>query len=281
MPREDRAHWSEQSIRCFLELLRIEKEKYNWSERSPTSVGWDNIVRAFNEQTRLGLKKRQLQNKWSDLKNSYFDWRDGLKHSGLGIDPITGEVTYDPVWAAAWNGEGTSEPVGSKYKRPPCCMEIYNILGHTPRDRGKLVSAGGHGKQQTSGGGSEETPNDDSQEDPVPGSTEQGSKRRIGQASVCSPRKKSSQTPSIDDCIESISEYMKDGRSRMSRQIIADEMARVHNILKEDGYTESDPFFVQALFVCGTTAQRRAFLDMTTKEGRASYVNLIWSERKK
>jgi hypothetical protein len=44
---------------------------------------------------------KQMQNKRHDLRRSYFSWRKGVNKSGLGRDPVTGDVTYDPVLYAA------------------------------------------------------------------------------------------------------------------------------------------------------------------------------------
>jgi len=45
-------------------------------------------------------------------------------------------------------------------------------------------------------------------------------------------------------------------------------MAQVNQILKQDGYSESDVVFAQALNLCNSRLRRRAFLDLETKEGR-------------
>ena len=58
-------------------------------------------VRGFNEGTRLGYTKKKCQNKYNELKRLYFNWRDGQTHTGLGRDPLTGEVTTDPEWYGA------------------------------------------------------------------------------------------------------------------------------------------------------------------------------------
>ena len=56
------------------------------------------------------------------------------------------------------------EPAGDKYKRPPFCEQLFSLFGHTPRDRGELFSAGGHGTDQTSSGDNPRTPQDLSNE---------------------------------------------------------------------------------------------------------------------
>jgi len=88
-------------------------------------------------------------------------------------------------------------------------------------------------------------------------------------------KKKSSQTPSLDDCLEDLDNIIKDAKERKSRHITeAEEMAQVNQILKEDGYNESDLFFAQALSLCTHRLHRRAFLGLLTKEGRYNYVKV-------
>jgi len=79
-------------------------------------------------------------------------------------------------------------------------------------------------------------------------------------------KKKSTQTPSLDDCLDDLSQIIKELREMKSRQTTeAEEMAKVNQILKEDGYSESDMFFAQALNVVTNRTRRRAFLDLETK----------------
>jgi len=103
-------------------------------------------------------------------------------------------------------------------------------------------------------------------------------KRSSREHSVCSPvKKKSSKTPSLDDCLDDLDDILKDARERKSRRITeAEEMARVNQILKADGYSESDLFFAQALNLCTHRLHRRAFLNFETKEGRYNYVKVSW-----
>ncbi|KAL6659119.1 hypothetical protein ACP70R_003159 [Stipagrostis hirtigluma subsp. patula] len=80
-----------------------------------------------------------------------------------------------------------------------------------------------------------------------------------------------------DDCLDNLSDIIKDLKERMSRRTTeAEEMAKVRQILKEDGYSESDLFFAQALSLCTNRLHRRNFLDLETKEGRLNYVKVSW-----
>ncbi|KAL6657847.1 hypothetical protein ACP70R_005627 [Stipagrostis hirtigluma subsp. patula] len=279
----DRANWDERTTSLFLELVVKQKELCHWSDKYPTSIGWTNIHRSFNDATKLGYTKKQLQNKYGDLKRAYFNWRDGLNHTGLGRDPVTGEVEVDPVWYAATQGD-SSQQAGEKYKRPPCCDQLFAIFGHTPRDRGELVSAGGHGTEPQSPQGPQSpqtpqhTPQHMADEDERPRTLGQSSKRSSREQSVCSPlKKKTTASVSLDDCLEDISDIIKGSRERKTRRATeAEEIAKVKQILKEDGYSESDELYVEALTVCTDRLHRAIFLDFESKDGRMKYVKAAW-----
>ena len=99
--RQERASWDDRTCSLLLDLINKQKDLYHWNATSPTSLGWTNVVRGFNEVTRLGYNKKKCQNKYNELKHLYFNWRDGQTHTGLGRDPLTGEVTADPEWYGA------------------------------------------------------------------------------------------------------------------------------------------------------------------------------------
>ena len=100
----ERANWDDRTCVLFLDLINQQKTLCHWGSNSPTSIGWTNILHAFENATRLGYDKKQLENKWNELKRVYFNWRNGQTHTRLGHDPQTGEVTADPGLFAADTG---------------------------------------------------------------------------------------------------------------------------------------------------------------------------------
>ena len=116
-------------------------------------------------------------------------------------------------------------------------------------------------------------------DEPVqPHSVGQSSKRVTRDHSVNNLRsKKSSRTPTLDDCLDDLSDIFRDTRVHKAHQATdAEEMAQVNQILKQDGYSESDVVFSQALNLCNNRLRRRAFLDLETKEGQLNWVNVSW-----
>ena len=129
---------------------------------------------------------------------------------------------------------------------------------------------GGHQLDSTPSSGSPRTPLALSDEPVLPRSGAQPSKRVHREHSINSPRsKKSSKTPSINDCLDDLSHIIREARSSKARQATdAEELSQVNQILKQDGYSESDVVFAQAVNLCNNGLRRRAFLDLETKEGR-------------
>ena len=94
---------------------------------------------------------------------------------------------------------------------------------------GELVSAGGHQPDSTPSSGSPRTPPGLLDEPVLPRSGGQPSKRVHREFSVNSPRsKKSSQTPSIEECLEDLGQFLREARSQKARhKTDAQELAKV------------------------------------------------------
>jgi hypothetical protein len=45
-------------VPCFLDLVTKQKDLCHWANDTPTSIGWTNVERAFNETTKLGYDKK-------------------------------------------------------------------------------------------------------------------------------------------------------------------------------------------------------------------------------
>jgi hypothetical protein len=102
----ERANWSILDTALFLDLVLEANNLCHWSQRVPTSSEWTQILTKFKEVSDQKLSRRQLSNKWHELRTAYFKWRNSVvKKYGLGRDPQTGDVTYDPVLVAALSHE--------------------------------------------------------------------------------------------------------------------------------------------------------------------------------
>jgi len=112
----------------------------------------------------------------------------------------------------------SSQPARNKFRRPQCCEQLIMILGRTPRDRGQLLLAGAHRPDKSPSNGSPRTPPSLSNEPVLPPSSHQPSKRVHREYSVNSPRSKnSSQTSSVEECLEDLGQFIREARSQKAR----------------------------------------------------------------
>ena len=128
----------------------------------------------------------------------------------------------------------------TKRTKMPKCLDLLIILwGHTPRDRGTLISTGGHHRETTPNNDSHDSPHEILPDPFVVKSVGQSFKRTTRDYSVNSPHSKKS--VSIDECLNDItnlSKAHKIQKARTNKQ--EEEMDKVVNIMKEDGVEETD-----------------------------------------
>ena len=162
----------------------------------------------------------------------------------------------------------------------PKCLDLLTILwGHTPRDRGTLISSGRHHCETTPNKDSHDNPHKMSPDPFVVKSVGQSSKRTTRDYSINSSRSKKS--ASIDECLNDITDLIKDHKIQKARKNKQEEeMDKVVKIMKDDGVEEIDDVYTQALIICKDTLDRRNFLSMETKEGRLKFLKICWDDRR-
>ena len=103
----------------------------------------------------------------------------------------------------------------------------------------------------------------------------QSSKRTTREHSVNNPPSK--KTVFIDECLNDLTQIIKNHtQQKAGSSKHDDEMAKVKQILKQDGLPESDPAFAHALVVFKNTVDRRNFLSMEMKEGCMNLIEACW-----
>jgi len=162
--------------------------------------------------------------------------------------------------------------------RPPEFLdELATLYGHQPRDRGTMLSAGGH-HERTPTRMTEATPADMSQDFVAGSSVGQSSKRRTRDQVVDSPQKKKS--ASLEDCVRDILDTVKEmasGDQHLSLEEV--EMDQVRQILEQDGFPEGTEEFLRATYLCRKKLNRRTFLTMKTREGRLTWITFNWENK--
>ena len=70
------ASWDDATLRTFLKLVIEQKNLLHWNQKGLTTHGWANVYPAFENATKLPYDKKQLQDKFNEMKRAYFNWRD-------------------------------------------------------------------------------------------------------------------------------------------------------------------------------------------------------------
>lgn len=96
---QTRASWSSENITLFLELLVVEKNMGNWSGKSPTTQGYSNISKTFQETKFITLTKIQLKSKYEALRSYFHLWMNMFNgQTGAGFEIATGRMTMEAEW---------------------------------------------------------------------------------------------------------------------------------------------------------------------------------------
>ncbi|ONM37936.1 hypothetical protein ZEAMMB73_Zm00001d043424 [Zea mays] len=141
MSSSDRASWDPMTTKTFIDLCINQKDLNNFNSMGLTKYGWQQVYRSFREQTGLDYDNKKLQNKLNLLRRSFQQWQYLQNHTGLGLEPRTGDIAADDSYW--WTQEGDPSPQDSRGKPPPFLDELYTLFGRTTHDRGNLISAGG------------------------------------------------------------------------------------------------------------------------------------------
>lgn len=65
-----KVHWTSSNKKLFLDLTLKETFKGNWPGKAFNALGWESILKAFNERTSLQYEYLQFKNLYSQLKSS-------------------------------------------------------------------------------------------------------------------------------------------------------------------------------------------------------------------
>jgi hypothetical protein len=96
-----KACWDAVAHRVFLDVCIEEVNANNRPVQVLTRLGYESLVKKFNERTKRNYDKKQMKNRWETLKKDYTVWKGLLQHaSGLGIDPITHTIDASDDWWA-------------------------------------------------------------------------------------------------------------------------------------------------------------------------------------
>ena len=80
----DKADWCDANVRHFIDICKGEIEAGNRPLGFFNRTGWKNVISKHEEKTGQKLTKKQLKNKWDNMKKEY-TWFMELKNSETGL----------------------------------------------------------------------------------------------------------------------------------------------------------------------------------------------------
>ncbi|XP_034586696.1 uncharacterized protein [Setaria viridis] len=80
----DKADWCDANVRLFIDICKGEIEAGNRPLGFFNRTGWKNVISKHEEKTGQKLTKKQLKNKWDNMKKEY-TWFMELKNSATGL----------------------------------------------------------------------------------------------------------------------------------------------------------------------------------------------------
>ncbi|ONM21469.1 hypothetical protein ZEAMMB73_Zm00001d005571 [Zea mays] len=104
MSSSDRASWDPMITKIFIDLCINQKDLNNFNSMGLTKYGWQQVYRSFREQTGLDYDNKKLQNKLNLLRRSFQQWQYLQNHTGLGLEPRTGDIAADDSYWGTQEG---------------------------------------------------------------------------------------------------------------------------------------------------------------------------------
>jgi len=95
----DKADWCDANVRHFIDICKGEIEAGNRPLGFFNRTGWKNVISKHEEKTGQKLTKKQLKNKWDNMKKEY-TWFMELKNiaTGLGWNEAERTVECSKEW---------------------------------------------------------------------------------------------------------------------------------------------------------------------------------------
>lgn len=93
------AVWSEQLVQIFCDLCMKEVDNNNRPNTHLSKEGYENVIRNFEKETGKIYTKKQMKNKWDNLKEQWKLWKDLKgKQTGLGWDHRLQTIDASEDW---------------------------------------------------------------------------------------------------------------------------------------------------------------------------------------
>ncbi|MCI00011.1 hypothetical protein A2U01_0021025 [Trifolium medium] len=112
--KRPKADWNEKNNDIFMNVCIEQVRAGNRPHAHFNKVGWNNVIKNFNEQNGLSYDYKQMKNKWDIMKKEWQLWEKLKgKETGIGWDYISRTVTASDAW---WQAKIEEYPEAAKFK---------------------------------------------------------------------------------------------------------------------------------------------------------------------
>ncbi|XP_008352381.2 L10-interacting MYB domain-containing protein-like [Malus domestica] len=97
--KKSKAMWDDASVGIFISVCVAETLAGNQIGGHLNRIGWENVIKKFNDLTQRSYVHKQLKNKWTALKKEWQLWASLVgKETGLGWDLVKQTIIASDEW---------------------------------------------------------------------------------------------------------------------------------------------------------------------------------------
>nr|KAJ0212679.1 hypothetical protein LSAT_V11C400165520 [Lactuca sativa] len=266
--------------------LKMKKPKFGWDNRRKATssfdkIGWENIQRRIKEKTGYSLEKKQLTNKWENMKK---EWKlyDRLMRLETGLGGTRSLIDASPEW---WEEKIKENKDYAKFRNTDLSIfdKKYAFLfrdsvavGDQTMTPLQFQNNSNPNEENMEGKGDSDEINLDDDEPLFTSLNESSSSKRKRSKSVSNNRSTKSKNSIYEEKVDALLDAISSKSTQTYPQnnpspTIADCMAIV---IKFPDFREGSNNFSQALFVFTKKQNREAFMFPTTDEAKMEFLKM-------
>nr|KAJ0197207.1 hypothetical protein LSAT_V11C700379940 [Lactuca sativa] len=279
--KKPKFEWDNRTFMVFVDSCLIEKKGGRKATGSFDKVGWENIQKRIKEKTGYILEKKQLTNKWQNMKK---EWKlyDRLMRLEPGLGGTRSLLDASPEW---WEEKIKENKNYAKFRNTYLSIfdEKYATLfrdsvavGDQTMTPLQFQNNSNPNEENMEGKGDSDEINLDDDEPLFPSLHESSSSKRKRSKSVSKNRPTKSKNSIYEVKVDALLDAISSKSTQTYPQnnpspTIADNMAIV---IKFPEFREVSNKFSQALFVFTKKQNREAFMFPTTNEAKMEFLKM-------
>ncbi|PNT64313.1 hypothetical protein BRADI_4g27396v3 [Brachypodium distachyon] len=257
-----KAVWDATAARIFCECATKQVQLGNRPTKFLSATGYKNLVADFNAQTGRNYERRQLKNRWDDLKAIYSAWVFyKIKATGLGWNEETQTIIADEEqWTELIK---LHKPIKAFRKGPPDNLDLMHIMFDKANVDGTTSVMPGVEETET----------------PTVSPWLKKRPKRPSSAIPCSPS--NPKKTNMSNEFQRFVDHVVTESSSNSTTTEANEIAAIMEEVAKCGASDlSDEHYIATkLFAKSTNCS--FFLSMKTKEGKLNWLNRQYEDMKR